>query len=453
MSITGIAVDLFVRHLSLSASFLFLSLAGWRVYTLFHRSENAKRILEKAIETQTHEPVTLHPEIDPALCSACGACTQACPEGDILRLVHHKAVLVEPTHCVGHGECERACPTGAITLVFGTKSRGMDIPRISTDYETNVPGLYIAGELGGMGLIRNAIKQGHLAAQHALSSLSGSSQKDRDTDLLIVGAGPAGLGAALTAIAERKNYICIDQNTFGGTVNNFPRQKIVMSHPAYLPIIGKMKFKRNRIPKEELLEFWNDVRKKTGLEVRERTQFESLQKIEENFHVKTNCGVIRAAKVVLCMGVRGNPRRLGLTNEDLPKVAYNLIDPEQYKNNRIVVVGGGNAGVEAAQALANVELKNEVTLLVRGTSLDRCNKENKEIIEKLASEGALQIWFDSAVKEIHSDSLCIKKGEELKTVPNDYLFVFAGANLPHQFLMSLGVHMDKKFGEALSKSA
>lgn len=438
-------------HLGSIGVGFFILVGLWRIQLTNSRAKYAKKVLKKAIDTQTHEPLTLHPEVDPKRCAGCGSCTRVCPEGDILKLIDHKAVLIKPTKCVGHGECEIACPTHAITLVFGTKSRGMDIPRITTNYETNVPGLYIAGELGGMGLIRNAVKQGHLAAKHAFENL-GNATDPADTDLLIVGAGPAGLTAGLTAIAEKKSYVCIEQNSFGGTVYNFPRQKVVMTHPAELPLVGTMRFKGNKVSKEELLDYWNSVRKKTGMEVREGVRFETVEKKGSIFEVKTSKGLIRAKKVMLCMGVRGSPRRLGLPNEDLPKVAYNLIDPEQYQDQDVAVVGGGNAGVEAAQYLAKPQYRNRVKLLVRGKDFDRCNEENKKIVIGMAEKGQLEIWFESSVKEIQPEKLQITRAGEVKEVPNHFLFIFAGAEMPHKFLMSLGIDIDKKFGESLGKS-
>lgn len=438
-------------HLSQTGLALFAILFFWRIRKSKKQVKVAKKILKKAIDTQTHEPMTLHPEIENALCAGCGSCTRVCPEGDILRLIDHKAVLVSPTKCVGHGECETACPTGAISLVFGTKTRGMEIPRITGDYETNVPGLYIAGELGGMGLIKNAIKQGHLAATHALKNIK--QKGDRSTyDLLVVGAGPAGMAASLTAIAEKSTYICIDQNSYGGTVYNFPRQKIVTAHPVDFPIVGKMKFKSNIVSKEELLAYWNEVRSKTGLKVNEKVAFESMQKVGDTFEVKTSAGVLKAKKVILCMGVRGSPRKLGLPQEDLPKVAYNLIDPEQYQGKEIVVVGGGNAGVEAAQYLGKPMYKNKVRLLVRGATFDRCNEMNKQIIEEMAAKGQVQICYNSSVTGITADTLNVKLGEKAETIKNDYLFVFAGAEMPFKFLMSLGINIDKKHGEKVKKS-
>jgi len=421
-------------------------LAIWR-RRLAHNA--GTRALQDAVQNDMHVPSTLHPEIDPVRCAGCGACVRACPEGEIIQLIHHRAVLVSPTKCVGHGECEVACPFAAISLVFGTKTRGMELPRISTNYETNVSGLYIVGELGGMGLIRNATKQGKLAGEHAVQTLNGKGRAD--VDVLIVGAGAAGLSAALAVHASRQSYACLEQGSVGGTIFNFPRQKIVMTHPAELPMIGTMKFPKNKVSKEELLAYWNEVRKLTGLKIREGCKFIDLKKQGDIFVVATSQGQLTASKVILAMGVRGTPRKLGVPGEDLAKVTYNLLDPEQYQRMHIAVVGGGNAAVEAAQYLARPEYKNRVTVLVRGKALDRANQENKDIITEMAKRGQLKMRFDTVVKEVRKDHIIVDNLGKLSRMPNSYLFIFAGAELPFKFLQELGIKIDKKFGEPLRK--
>ena len=163
-------------------------------WTLFRRikHKDSQRSTEKmqAANATGAEPATLHPLIDYNKCLGCGTCVTACPEGDVLGIINDKAFLVTPSHCIGHGACKSACPQDAITLVFGTARRGVDIPVVKPNFETNVPGIFIAGELGGMGLIRNAIEQGRQAMEYVIKK-PGVGQGNA-LDVVIVGAGPAG---------------------------------------------------------------------------------------------------------------------------------------------------------------------------------------------------------------------------------------------------------------------
>lgn len=424
---------------------------------LFKKKTYKKSVktLEKNTKNNLTEPSTLHPVINDRLCVGCGSCVTACPEGEILQMINHKAVLVYATKCVGHGACEAACPMGGIDLVFGTKARGMEIPRITPDYETNIPGLYIAGELGGMGLIRNAIKQGRLAAYHAVEHLESLANLQTDVDVFVVGAGPAGFSAGLASLEKGVKYKVIDQNTFGGTIFNFPRQKIVTSHPLDMAIVGERKFKTNVTLKEDILALFNKIRQETKLEISERESFNNI-KINENgtFTVETSKGVTTAKKVLLCMGVRGSPRKLGLPNEDMMKVTYNLIDPEDYKNVSVAIVGGGNAGLETAQYLAKTYLNNDVHLIVRGGPKDafsKANEKNQALVFDLEEKKLVTVHYDSAIKVIEKEHIIIKKGKEEVELPNDFIFVFAGAEVPFKFLMSLGIQIDKAHGEIRKK--
>lgn len=435
---------------------LMFLVAAVGIFKRSRKNRKAIKVLEKNIKASLNEPVTLHPEIDNALCAGCGSCVKACPEGEILQLIDHKAVLVSPTKCVGHGACEQSCPFGAIDLVFGTKTRGMEIPRISSDFETNIPGLYIAGELGGMGLIRNAIKQGKLAAHHAASKAKKLNIKT-DYDLFIIGAGPAGFSAGLTAVELKSRYKLIEQNSFGGTIFNFPRQKIVTSHPLEMPIVGSKKFKRNTVSKEELLTLFSKIKKENNLIVSERENFTNLEQLPGGgFQIETSKGKYTSKMVILGMGVRGTPRRLGLPNEDSAKVAYNLIDPDEYKFSSIAIVGGGNAGLEAAQYLSKTKLKNKIHLIVRGNPDDafsKANEQNQNLVLELINQKKVEVHYKSAIKVIDKETITISKGDGEVILENDYIFVFAGAEVPFKFLMSLGIEIDKAHGEKRKKGA
>ena len=167
---------------------------------LFKKRKESRIVDEKirnAKESGLHEPVSLHPYIDVNSCIQTGACISACPEKDIIGIRNGKATIINASQCIGHGACFLACPTEAISLRIGTEKRGVDLPHVNRNFETNVPGIFIAGELGGMGLIKNAVEQGRQAAENIVRGLDKNHKADYD--LIIIGAGPAGISACLTA--------------------------------------------------------------------------------------------------------------------------------------------------------------------------------------------------------------------------------------------------------------
>src|SRR5262245_5756189 len=178
------------------------------------RRRREARAHAKAEKAGHAEPATLHPRIDEHQCICTGACVDVCPEKDVLGMIDSRPRLINPSACIGHGECLRACPVDAITLVIGSERRGVDLPLVAADFQTSVPGLYIAGELGGMGLIHNAVNQGTQAVRAIARSLGDAGAAARDStgpvDLLVVGAGPAGLAAALCARSLGLSYAVLE---------------------------------------------------------------------------------------------------------------------------------------------------------------------------------------------------------------------------------------------------
>lgn len=399
----------------------------------------AVELLTENIEAGLTEPSSLHPDINPNLCMGAGSCITACPEGAI-GMIKGKAVLINPTHCIGHGVCAPACPHNAIKLVFGTAKRGMDIPQVNSNFETNVPGLFIAGELGGMGLIRKAATQGI----HAMESIAKSKGGNNPYDVVVIGTGPAGLGATLTAIEQKLRYVTIEQEeALGGAIFQYPRNKIVMTAPVKLPIVGKVHFQE--VSKEKLLEFWQGIIDKTGMKLNFNERMEDISKTDKGFIVKTTKGSYETRTVLLAIGRRGTPRKLGVPGENLPKVVYRLIEPEQYKNMHVLVVGGGDSALEAAMAIAE-QPGTTVTLSYRSDAFGRGKPKNRDRLKEMSEKGMLTVRLKSNVKLVNKEKVFLEQDGKLLQFPNDAIIVCAGGILPTPFLKKIGVIVESKFG-------
>jgi len=409
-------------------------------YQTHHESMAVKTA---AIEAGLTEPVSLHPLIDPNICIGCGTCVRACPEHNVLGIINGKAQLIEPTHCIGHGACKTACPMDAIDLVFGTATRGIDLPFMAPDFQSNVPGVFIAGELGGMGLIRNATEQGRQAVA-SIKKLSGFG-KQGQLDLIIIGAGPAGISAALAAKEAGLSYQVIEQDDLGGTVFKYPRGKVVMTAPAKLPIVGEMNFRE--VSKETLLAFWNKINEEQKLNVSYRDRVDKVVPMGESFEVHAQSGVKQSRAILLAIGRRGTPRRLGVEGEDQKKVVYQLIDPEQYKGQHVLVVGGGDSALEAATSIAD-QPGTTVTLSYRSEAFGRAKTKNREKLVTQQASGRLNVRLKSTVKKIGTDTLELSYEGQVQTIPNEAVIVCAGGILPTDFLKSIGISMETKYGTA-----
>ncbi len=420
-------------------------------YHLWKRSKKhrkSKGVQDEAIASGMTEPASIHPVIDHVRCLGCATCVIACPERskNVLGVIHGKAHLINPTHCIGHGACKTACPFNAIELVFGTEKRGVDIPQVDESFQTNVPGIYIAGELGGMGLIRNAVTQGVQAVDSICKP--GSKKQDKGNgllDLVIVGAGPAGLGASLAAKDKKLDFVTLEQDSVGGTVSHYPRGKIVMTAPVVLPIIGKMQFKETT--KEALMEFWETIIAKAGLDIKDRERVESVEAEDTGFHVKTGTTEYHTRAILLAIGRRGTPRKLGVPGEEQTKVVYRLIDPAQYKNQHVLVVGGGDSALEAAVSIAEEE-GTTVAISYRSEAFSRAKEKNRIKIADAEKDGRLRVLMKSTVKHIESDKVVINTEAGEISIDNDAIIVCAGGILPTGFLKSLGITVDTKFGTA-----
>ena len=412
-------------------------------FGLEHRRQRAARgDLFRAQSLGNDDPPTLYPRIEPSLCVGCGGCVTACPEKDVLRVVDGRARLVNASHCVGHGECKPVCPTGALELVFGTATRGVQIPLLGEDMQTSVKGIYVAGELGGFGLIRTAVTQGVQVVGH-LSAGLGPKREAGLVDVAIVGAGPAGIAAALACRERGLSHAILDQDGLGGSVHHYPRRKLVMTAPVKLPVIGLMNFRE--VSKEELIAYWRDVVRKADLKLHAPTRVTSIESLDGGFRIGFDRGELRAQRVVLAMGRRGTPRKLGVPGEESEKVAYRLLEPEQFADRRAIVVGGGNSAVEAAISLAEAGAKT--LLSYRGDRLSRVAPANAKRLEALRGP-SLGILLQSEVCRIEKDRVLLRAGSAERWAANDQVFAMIGGDLPTKFLEKIGVATKTFFGEA-----
>jgi thioredoxin reductase (NADPH) len=416
------------------------------------RQKRNSRIVEekisKAKQEGLYEPVTLYPRIDPHKCIQTGACISACPEKDIIGIVNGKATTINASHCVGHGACFHACPTHAITLMIGTETRGVELPHVSQTFETNIGRLFIAGELGGMGLIKNAVEQGRQAVENIAKA---NKQAHHATyDLIIVGAGPAGIAASLTAKKLNLKALTLEQDSLGGTIFSFPRSKVVMTAPMELPLYGQLKLFETS--KADLLDLWMKIIQKNGIEIKENIKVESVIPGQDHFTIETNKGEKYTSRfVLLAIGRRGSPRKLGIPGEELEKVAYRLLEPEAIEGKEIVVVGGGDSAIEAALSLFE---KNNVTLCYRGDKFSRIKPGNKDRIAEASGKGLVQVRFSTNLIKVMEQEVVISSDQDAGatiTVTNDLIYIFAGGELPGQFLRKIGITITEKFGDPVLK--
>jgi thioredoxin reductase/NAD-dependent dihydropyrimidine dehydrogenase PreA subunit len=413
----------------------------------FSRRKTEQRSVEALRASESSnlmEPPSLHPAINANRCLGCGACVTACPEEDVLGLVRGKAVLVNPTHCIGHGACETACPFDAITLVLGTERRGVEIPRLRPDFQTAVPGVFVAGELGGMGLIRNAVEQGRQVIE-SVAALGGMGEGE-GYDVVIVGAGPAGLSASLAARERGLRFLTIEQESLGGTVAHYPRGKIVMTSACTLPSYGKIP--TGETSKESLLALFSDVVKREKLDVHYQERVDSVRPEGRGFEVKTQRATYRTRAVVLSIGRRGTPAKLGVPGEESSHVVYGLVDPEQYRGQSVLVVGGGDSALEAALSLAD-EPGTTVVLSYRGESFSRAKPANRARVEAAQAKGRLRALLGSNVVEIGADSTSLKTEKGVEEIDSDAVIVCVGGVLPTAFLHSIGITTETKHGTPL----
>jgi len=421
----------------------------WHSWWHTRRTEKRHRkIFEDSKERGLDIPISLHPIIDPDICMGSGACVRSCPEHDVLGLISARGALVTASNCIGHGRCAASCPVDAISLVFGTAKRGVELPAVSGTFETSVPGMYIAGELGGMGLIANAFEQAIQSVDAIAKSLKEASYPNDDEifDIAVIGAGPAGVAGSLRAKELGLRYVCLEQETWGGAVRVYPRNKIVMTRPIRVPLYGPVKLRETT--KEALLELWDNILKETGLEIRDETRLLNADWSDDHFVLKSSNGTLKARRVLLGIGRRGTPRKLGVPGEDSLHVATRMIEPKRWTHKAIVVIGGGDVAVEAALTLSEQD-GTTVTLIHRSAAINRPKAALRDKLEAAQKKNQLRVLLSTAIVAIEQEQVVVRRDDKSEeNIAAQQVFICIGGQLPTQFLVNLGIKMVTKFGEA-----
>lgn len=379
------------------------------------------------------------PIVHQDLCIGCGSCSNACPE-NVLEIIAGKSTVVNASKCTGVAACAEVCPTSACKLTGQGAARRVEVPQIDANFETNQRGIFAVGELGGLGLIKNAVNEGQLVVDKLKPRIT---RREGILDLLIIGAGPAGLSAGLAAKEAGLDALILEQGSFADTIRRFPNRKIVMAEPVRVPMYGSLWI--SDAPKETLLSVWETIIRSAKIPIRENEMVLDVRRNgSDAFHVQTSKGQYMSQNVVLAIGKRGSPRKLGVDGEDLPKVMYALTDAAQYTGVDVLVVGGGDSAAEAAIGLARQE-GNRVTLSYRKKEFTRMRDKNRAALEQCIQEGSVQFLPASQVVEVHEQDVDLRceDGRNVR-LPNDHIFALLGGESPNQFLQKIGISLVTK---------
>jgi thioredoxin reductase/NAD-dependent dihydropyrimidine dehydrogenase PreA subunit len=390
-------------------------------------------------------PETIHPVIDLDRCIGSGTCVAACPEKQVLGIVAGQAKLVNPLACVGHSACMTSCPVQAIKLVFGSAERGVELPLLDPNFQTTRPGVYVIGELGGMGLIRNAVRQGRQAADHVTSG--GRRGKGDAYDAAVVGAGPAGMSATLRMMEAGRRVVLLERDKIGGTIMHYPRAKVVMTGSLELALHGSIK--RRTMSKEDLVALWSQIIERHGLPATTGVMVQAVQQETDGmWRLETTAGPVRAANVLLALGRRGTPRKLDVPGEEQAKVHYTLLEPDPFAGKHVLVVGGGNSAVESALALADYGRCASVAISYRRDVFARCRGENRQRIDEAIHSGKVRALLPSQIVSINEKDVVLTNGGREMRIANDAVIVQIGGTAPAELLRTFGIQVVTKRGEA-----
>ncbi len=326
------------------------------------------------------------------------------------------------------------------TTYFATVPPQEILPIVNGRYESSVKGIFVIGDVTGLPLVKVAANQG-ASVIAKMKFDDGSASDDGRLDLVIIGAGPAGLSAAMEAQERGLKYVVLERNKVASTVRSFPPGKKVYAEPQFVRNESKLEFDED-LDKDEFLARVNRLVAEKKLHIKEDTEVDRVRKVgERRFEVETKSGKsFPTQQVLVAVGRQGQARSLECPGADnAQKVTYRLHTPEDYHDANIMIVGGGNSAIEAALLLMP---HNRVTLSYRGDDLFRAKEENRQLIEQAERDGRLNVLYKSNLKAVRDHELDIDVDGQLHTLANDHVIVQIGTLPPVDFLMDMGLELD-----------
>ncbi len=382
------------------------------------------------------------PVIDTSTCLGCYACVDACPYG-VLEVERYVAVVARPDACCGLTLCEQRCPNGSLRM--DDADALLERPRLAASLESpDVPGLFLCGDVTGTPLIKNAILQGARAAEAAHAALSARPRDPQAVDACVIGAGPAGISAALRLKELGARLAVLEQGGVAQSIQSFPRGKLVFDQPLELPVAGKLWLKEST--KEELLLHWMRIVRREGLGIQEHTRMTEIERRADGLFVVRALGPdgdprqVVARTVLLAIGQRGTPRRLPVPvpPEAEGRVYYHLADARSLAGQTVLIAGLGDSALETAAALA-AQPRTSVTILHRGATYSRGQPRNIAEVERLRKAGRLRVRFGTQIAEVGAGFLVVDGSEGRARLPFDALFVLIGHIPPWDTLRRVGI--------------